>query len=922
MATFVLQMAHSLMLRLVLLLVAMGGLIIAVLFVSWLVFQTIDVQMASLKSEQMPELRGSKRVVAATDATRALLTSSLTARSPEQIDKQTEAAEQIFSSFRMSIESLPGSVGDSMMPTLERAESAVAQLQRARTREFAEIAAMVEAIRSASEDASVAGALIEEANDSALFDMTLSGEETIALIDETLTRLVEEDFNQFQAALSIRGEINLATGLAIAFSEDGQSQIRSIVADLASSSMDRLSNLLEQNEYSPALKEVLPALRQALALFRGVFEEGSATPTSSDVLAARLAVDTVLSPALDDIYFSLIVANDDAKQTNRAALSRLLEDDVEGMRVNSSLDAATKHFLALLLQLSSAQSIAELDLKQRELAAQADDVARLKAGTAFENQGNLASLLRLADPETGLGVKRAAVFDAQATALAASQEAAKAVDAIAKDTSRFSESALQKIEQAAAILDGTVEKARARLAQIGYFALMIMVVVPILLWKYVTRPIGRVTAVTERLAEGDLSEIQGLPLNQGELGRMASALHVFRESALKTIEMREEERRRERAALEAEKLAEEKRREDDRRQAEAAVRQQKEEHAREAKLAAEAEKRQRAEIAERTARMEEQAHVVTTLAQGLSNLAAGDLTCEIHGEFPAAYEALRLDFNSAIQKLAEIVVQLKGSSEMIEGSCIEIASASDDLTAQTEKNASTLANTVSSVGTLSSSVASAAKSAGVASVTIQGVREMTKLNNDVMTEAKSTMGRVEAASEKITSIVDIIDSIAFQTNLLALNAGVEAARAGSAGQGFAVVANEVRTLAQRCGEAANEIGEVVEESNNTVQEGVSLTVKANDAMSAINDGIDQISTVVDDIANSAAQQAGGLEDVNLALQNLDKSTQQNATMFEETSAATKLLSSEAQALSGVVKSFVLHHSEPDRLKLHRLQRTA
>lgn len=872
MAAFVSRYSHSLMFRLIFLLVTLGGLIVAVLLVSWLVFQTIEESMDSLKAERMPELRGSIDVVAATDATRGLLTSSLAATSSEELNEQSIDAGDIFSKFRTAIAKLPKNERAIMMPALEKAENAVSRLLKARTREFAELDRMADVILSASADATAASKLIEEANDNAIFEMTLSGEDTIATIDDTLTRLVEEDFEQFQTVLSMRGEINLITGLAIAYTDGSQFQIRSIIGDLAHSGLDRLTQLVDQNQEVPAFEAVVPELRRALDTFERVFNGGNMAPNSSDVLEARLIVDAVLSPALDDIYFNFVIANDEAKETNKTALTRLLEEEVSGVRQNAGLDAATKHFFALLLQLSTAQSDAELDLKQRELASQAQDVMRLKSETNFENQPNLAKLLKLADPKTGFSVQRLAVLKAQSTALDASQEATRAVDAIAQETSRFSETALTKIELAAKFLGDTIVGARSRLFQIACLAIAVMMVVPILLWYYVTRPIRNVTAVTERLANGDLSEITGLTINNGELGRMSAALHIFRDNALKAIKMQEEER------------------------------------ARELKLAAAAEQRQRAEIAERTERIEEQTRIVKTLAKGLGDLAAGDLSSAIQDEFPEGYAALRLDFNTAIHKLSQIVTKLKGSSKTIENSCSEIASASEDLASRTESNSSTLARTVSAVSDLSTSVAEAAANAGKANAKIRNVCEQVKLNSDVMTDAKSAIDRIETTSGRITSIVDIINSIAFQTNLLALNASVEAARAGDAGQGFAVVANEVRSLAQRCSKAASEISEVVEESRGTVREGVSLADNANNAMIAINDGIDQISKIVDDIASSAEKQAGGLENVNQSIQKLDESTQQNAAMFEETSAANQLLSSEAKALSEVVNSFQLDES--------------
>ena len=398
-----------------------------------------------------------------------------------------------------------------------------------------------------------------------------------------------------------------------------------------------------------------------------------------------------------------------------------------------------------------------------------------------------------------------------------------------------------EIEESAEFLSSSVDEALMQLISVALIALGMVLVVPVLIWLFVTRPIGKVTLVTERLADGDLSEINGLPRNHGELGRLANALQVFRDNALKNIAMQEDERKRELEAAQAEKEAERRKRMEEQRrisEEEERLRAKREE---EAILANEAEERRKNELAERTARMEEQSLIVSTLAQSLKGLAEGDLTCKIDSTFPEAYDSLRLDFNSAIKKLAEIVGRLKDSANNIEGSCSELSSASADLARRTESSASTLAETVVSVGNLSSSVREASKNAGEASATIQSVRVQADVNNDVMKKANLAMSRVDEASSKITSIVSVIDSIAFQTNLLALNAGVEAARAGDAGQGFSVVASEVRALAQRCSEAASEIGAVVDESAQAIREGVEFTEKANEAMSAVNDGIDQIS---------------------------------------------------------------------------------
>ncbi|RPE62918.1 methyl-accepting chemotaxis protein [Pacificibacter maritimus] len=894
---------HSLVARSALLLMVLAGLIVAVLLTSWLVFQKIDTQMTVLKAERMPELEGSSNVIAATDATRGLLTSTLFAHDQAALEIQAKAAQDIFANFNAAVASLSPATAASMRPTLEETKVAVSDLLEARSQEFAVSAAMIQAIQSAATSAEMTSILIEEANDNAFFDMTLNSEDSIATIDETLTRLVDDNFGQFQAALAIRGETNLIAGLAIAYSQDSRSNISTIIADLAASSIDRLEHLLEQAQNIPAFAEVVPTTENAISTFRTVFKSGVSSRNQSEVLSARLAVDTVLSPALDDIYFDLVIASDEAKDTNQAALKELVEGGVESMRVNASLDAATKYYFTLLLQVSSAQSIAELDLRQSDLSALAENILRLKADTEFDQQADLIALLALADSETGLRAKRLLVLDARSAALSAAQDATLAVDAIAAETSRFSETVFTKIEDTAEYLAQSVDGARAQLVNIAYIALAIVMIVPVFLWIYITRPISRVTAVTERLAGGDLSEITGLPANQGELGRMSLALHVFRNKALDAIKMQQEERERERALLEAERTLEQTRLQDERQRATEKAERQRLEREQEAQRDAETKERQQLEMADRIARMEEQAIVVDDLAQGLKKLASGDLTFHIQRDFPEAYKALRNDYNAAIENLAQIVHQLKGCSHTIEGNCMEIAEASTDLARRAETNASTLAETAASVDLLTQSVTEAAQSADDANNTLQHVRKQAKINHDIMNQAKSAMEQVETASEKITSIVDIIDSVAFQTNLLALNAGIEAARAGKAGQGFAVVASEVRTLAQRCSQAASEVSSVVEESTRTVRKGVELAVNANSAMGEINLGIDQISQIVESLTKSATGQAISLKEINLSVQNLEQSTQHNAAMFEETSASNHLLNSEALALSQIVKSF-------------------
>jgi methyl-accepting chemotaxis protein len=172
-----------------------------------------------------------------------------------------------------------------------------------------------------------------------------------------------------------------------------------------------------------------------------------------------------------------------------------------------------------------------------------------------------------------------------------------------------------------------------------------------------------------------------------------------------------------------------------------------------------------------------------------------------------------------------------------------------------------------------------------------------------MNEAVSAMGEIEQSSKQITQIIGVIDEIAFQTNLLALNAGVEAARAGDAGRGFAVVAQEVRALAQRSAEAAKEIKALIANSSSQVERGVRLVGATGEVLSDIAAKVAQIDALISEIAQSSQEQSTGLNQVNVAVNQMDQVTQQNAAMVEQATAAAAGLRNEAGQLTGLVARF-------------------
>ncbi|MEL6450722.1 MAG: methyl-accepting chemotaxis protein [Pseudomonadota bacterium] len=315
---------------------------------------------------------------------------------------------------------------------------------------------------------------------------------------------------------------------------------------------------------------------------------------------------------------------------------------------------------------------------------------------------------------------------------------------------------------------------------------------------------------------------------------------------------------------------------------------------------------------------EDQTRVVTALGQALHRMSEGDLRADLAEAFPADYEKLRLDFNRAIEALRGAMMTVTQNVDSIRNETSEISSAADDLSRRTERQAATLEETAAALDELTSSVQSAAEGADAASKMSAEAQANAEQGGEIASKAVTAMDGIKMSSQEISKITTVIDDIAFQTNLLALNAGVEAARAGEAGRGFAVVATEVRALAQRSSDAAREINTLISNSSAQVQQGVELVDRTGTALSAIVHSVADISNRVAEIASSARQQSAGLNEINVAVNELDHVTQQNAAMFEETTAASHALTSEADALSAAVAKFrVADHAAPPAAALPR-----
>jgi methyl-accepting chemotaxis protein len=408
------------------------------------------------------------------------------------------------------------------------------------------------------------------------------------------------------------------------------------------------------------------------------------------------------------------------------------------------------------------------------------------------------------------------------------------------------------------LIDGVVKVAEIFVPLLLGFTLIVF-----FMRRTISRLLSSLADTMRRMAQGDLqTEIVGRGRSD-EIGQMAEALVTFHQAAI-------DKARLESAA-------------EDQRQV------------------LEAERRRKADVDKGA--MEATRQVVESLGQALAGLSQGDLTSYVAEAYSAEYEAIRENFNAAVAQLRDAMAVMATNTSTIKSGTNDISTAADDLSRRTEQQAASLEETAAALDEITVTVTRTSEGADHARQVVNATRSDAERSGEVVRQAIEAMAGIEASSKQIGQIIGVIDEIAFQTNLLALNAGVEAARAGEAGRGFAVVASEVRALAQRSAEAAKEIKTLVSTSTQQVDQGVDLVSQTGKALEHMMAQVAQISEVVTTIAASAREQATGLAQINTAINEMDQTTQQNAAMVAESTAASHSLAHEADELSQLMNRF-------------------
>ena len=409
-----------------------------------------------------------------------------------------------------------------------------------------------------------------------------------------------------------------------------------------------------------------------------------------------------------------------------------------------------------------------------------------------------------------------------------------------------------QIESVAATVEVETAEIVRQTKLIGILSILIIGVFAVVSFEWMIWRIKQLTDVVHGFAKGDFTKfITGID-RKDEISRMARAIYEFKQKSLADQREAEERKELDEADLNA-----------------------------------------------------KHGKVVELVTEGLAALARADITSRFDEPLDSDYDSIRVDFNSASDRLRTVLNAISETVAELDGAAAKMKSSALDLAARTTEQVETIQDTSSQVTELSSAVDVFGKDVSSASSLAGTAREKANQSASVMGDAVEAMSRIRASSEQISQIIALIEDISFQTNLLALNAGVEAARAGPAGLGFAVVASEVRALAQRAGDAATEIKTLVSESGKQVVEGAELVDRTGAVLQEIAHDITNIDDVLERISAGSQSQINSLHQLSSAMSVINDLAGKNTSMADATRRSSGEIAQHSSQLADRVRGFRL-----------------
>ena len=652
------------------------------------------------------------------------------------------------------------------------------------------------------------------------------------------------DASAFKALIDRLGQ--LRAGVQMAFTPEEQLAEARLYTDELARDLAR-ANDIASDEGKVLIAEVSDAFDRLNAILAGPEADDAKADAMGRVLSELVVIEQKITLQ--------------AAKNNEVASDRFvsLNDQVEALKELSGLvDASAIQFSKLELHMQQLRSEGLADLRKVVL----DDLAGLSATAARISElaadngdlrdfaGTVGSAAQSIEADTSALLNVAATWESQR--LNVGEQLSQAMTSLSDFVSQSQEIGREDSERSATI---------SVIAMV--LGTLLAIVGGLMLVETLRGPLKRVTDVMSRLASGDLSVPIDGRNRADEIGDMVRSVTVLRDAALQKRRLEEEAgAAREMSARETELRAIE---------------------------------REKVEADQRAA--------LGALSHVLQALARGELDVSMRRDLPGDFVAMAENYNSAIDVLRMTLEDVRSTSVDINAGTENLAVSADDLARRTEQQAAALEESVRALAHLNDVVRATADGAVRTAESVTVAREQARKSGEVVNNAVLAMGEISRSSDKISTIISVIDEIAFQTNLLALNAGVEAARAGEAGRGFAVVAQEVRDLAQRCAGAARQIKELISVSSQQVKSGVALVEETGDVLQEIIRGVEEVQGLVEAISLATKEQSTGISEVTHAVRDVELITQQNAAMVEENNAEIQGLRQRVELLMSKIAQF-------------------